>query len=753
MPKCPCCKRRVHVDQEVDLDADDLMNAPGITARRGAKKGAVVVAKQEAKAARGPGALGRLCGACGALRGGGADKGKKAGRISVLLGRSRLAGRHYCLKLKCRRCPAWCCVWPTACCREGPAGGDVENPPANEEEDSSDEEAEDTGPKKYCFGLMREVPEEERDRVLFGGLVEVSEELREFGWDGKVLAVQESNALLIVILGLTFADLIVTALQMYSPLISSEGCSVVQKTGDEPNSGGTKITSDFSVLSEESCLVAVASNITLAIFTVEIFLRLRQYAICKSYTAFFTDVFCVLDFSLVAIDLVVIVLTVLLSSVIEKYPELAVVGKFASNARILRAVRIFRMMRAVRAARAIAKLSANQDLFDAAASGNLAMITKKAKGAAPPVASKGGEKVDAAISASAALDHERKQLWRLNPNGETALHVAAACGHERVVKYLLERKSCDDVDPRDWSTGATPLWNACQAAKRAAARVLLSKGADLDVAPLFGEHRGVTAKQLAAAKHWDDLILEAAEIRAAEEERLEAQRVRREKRRNRVAIARAERERVAREAEERRLAEEEASRERARQRVKRKFQEMIEHGVRGALEHWMAAYFTPEELAHAGTKKGEVLAKRAKEARLDAARLARDPKEVQRRREAARVEAERKKEVRRLEAVQRVANNELRTAWRGNPKKRPKLPREERKSRVLRQEAAPRHGWPVPTVSRRMEIDLNDPKRDERLRAMTEKAAADKAAAALSPKPGARKLPAIEGDTRLEDVP
>ena len=50
-------------------------------------------------------------------------------------------------------------------------------------------------------------------------------------------------------------------------------------------------------------------------------------------------------------------------------------------------------------------------------------------------------------------------------------------------------------------------------------------------------------------------------------------------------------------------------------------------------------------------------------------------------------------------------------------------------------------------------LDLGDPKRDERLRAMTEKAAADKAAAALSPKPGARKLPAIEGDTRLEDVP
>ena len=39
-----------------------------------------------------------------------------------------------------------------------------------------------------------------------------------------------------------------------------------------------------------------------------------------------------------------------------------------------------RMMRAVRAARAVAKLSANMDIFDAAAAGNLAMIAKKVSG-------------------------------------------------------------------------------------------------------------------------------------------------------------------------------------------------------------------------------------------------------------------------------------------------------------------------------------------------------------------------------------
>ena len=157
---------------------------------------------------------------------------------------------------------------------------------------------------------------------------------------------------------------------------------------------------------------------------------------------------------------------------------------------------------------------------------------------------------------------------------------------------------------------------------------------------------------------------------------------------------------------------------------------MIEHGVRGAFKHWLAVYFTAEEVAAKGTTKGAVLAKRAKDARLDAIRLLGDPAEVRRRKAAADAEAKRRKEVRRLEAIQRSKNNDLRMAWRGPPKKRPKLAPDERSVRKSRQEAAPRHGWPVPTVSWRMEKDLNDPKREAKLKALSEKAAKDKADAA-----------------------
>ena len=261
-------------------------------------------------------------------------------------------------------------------------------------------------------------------------------------------------------------------------------------------------------------------------------------------------------------------------------PALQPIADFAKSGRIMRAMRIFRMFRAVRAARAVAKLSANQDLFDAAAAGNLAMIAKKAKSSGPSrqerVSSRGGgsrdgSREDREAAASASIERERAQLWRLNAYGETALHVAAARGHERVVKYLLERKSCESVDPRDLTTGATPLWNACHAAKKPAARVLMSKGADLNLAPVFGEHRGVTAKRLAMAKHWDELIAEAEEIRAAEEQRLAQQRERRERRRNRVAIARAERDRKRAEAEASRREAEERRVQRAKDRVKQRF--------------------------------------------------------------------------------------------------------------------------------------------------------------------------------------
>ena len=43
-------------------------------------------------------------------------------------------------------------------------------------------------------------------------------------------------------------------------------------------------------------------------FSVEIFLRLRQFAICRSYNAFFTDPFCILDFVLVMVDLFVLLI-------------------------------------------------------------------------------------------------------------------------------------------------------------------------------------------------------------------------------------------------------------------------------------------------------------------------------------------------------------------------------------------------------------------------------------------------------------
>ena len=146
------------------------------------------------------------------------------------------------------------------------------------------------------------------------------------------------------------------------------------------------------------------------------------------------------------------------------------------------------MMRAVRAARAVAKLSANMDIFDAAAAGNLAMIAKKVSSSKKDDDEEELDEDDPdydeeeALKKQAAKDialkKERDALWKRNDLGETALHVAALRGHERVCKWLLERPSCDSVDPQDWTTGATPLWNACQAGKLKAAKVLLAKGAD-----------------------------------------------------------------------------------------------------------------------------------------------------------------------------------------------------------------------------------------------------------------------------------
>ena len=112
--------------------------------------------------------------------------------------------------------------------------------------------------------------------------------------------------------------------------------------------------------------------------------------------------------------------------------------------------------------------------------------------------------------------------------------------------------------------------------------------------------------------------------------------------------------------------------------------------------------------------------------------------------------------MRRVEAIERGKNNDLRTAWKGEPKKRPKLHRDERKIRVDRQASAPRHGWPNPTISFRLLKDAQDPDRAARLAKMTETAAARKAAAAKDQakkdREAARRNPDAFADLEAQDI-
>ena len=805
-------------------------------------------------------------------------------------------------------------------------------PPDSE---SSDEEIEEEGEATCCFGILAVVPEDEREWRLLGGLVEVPEDLREFGADGRVLAIQESNVLLILILALTFADLIVTALATYpqdAPILAGN-CPMVERSGDgptdtggnpvkgwdydgdglccdesdgflEPSSCGTgseyhkkaldvpisnprpdqvfdqrkqcyqcfntTVTSrrlatddrdarrletctdddrtrdvtrssegcawyakpvntyrcgdfdddDFTAAIQccacgggsytpaptaaptgaadamwagydeypehkllctggppfsitvggeavmyfgqsyvggiytnlvtgleitemldasprnsgppqmtgindmtPGCQVQIFGNVVLAIFCVEIFLRLRQFSICRSYLQFFTDPFCILDFSLVAIDLIVLLITLALAGVEEKYPWMKPISDFAKSGRIMRAMRIFRMMRAVRAARAVAKLSANMDIFDAAAAGNLAMIAKKvnSKHVEEDEVDKDDPEYDEEAqlqkqeATDLALKKERDALWKRNDLGETALHVAAARGHERVCKWLLERPSCDSVDPQDWTTGATPLWNACACGKLKAAKVLLAKGADPEACPVFGEYRNVTAKTLALAKHWDQLINETAALRAEEELRVQAKREKRERRRNRFNLAVADRDRRIREKEAARILEIQERQIRAKHRVKTRFESFLREGLRGAWVTWLEAYFDPSEMKARGSSKGKNLAKRAKAARVDFIRLQSDPREVLRRKAVAREARRERRRVRRKNADGRRANNSLRTAWRGDLEQRPPLTEAERVERKARG-SAPTNGS---SVSRRVHADATSPDRAAKLDRLT----------------------------------
>ncbi|KAJ1461837.1 hypothetical protein M885DRAFT_506985 [Pelagophyceae sp. CCMP2097] len=554
-----------------------------------------------------------------------------------------------------------------------------------EEDDSSEEEQDEVvAEPRCCCGLLREVPPEERDVVLLGGLVEVSEDLREFGFDGRVLAIQESNVFLAAILTVVLVDLVVTVLFMECP--AAAACAV------------------FPELKSNSAVDAFG-NCTLAIFAVEIFVRLRQFKICRSYRAFFTDFFCILDFGLVSIDLAIIALNLALASLVDQYHFLGPVGQFASNGRILRAVRIFRMLRAVRAARAVAALSKNQDLFSAAAAGNLAEVSKRAGPAAKGASAFAGK--------LQRLDAERASLWRRNTFGETALHVAAAGGRDRVVKYLLERESCETPDPRDWTTGATPLWNACLAAKRTTARVLLSKGADLDLAPLFGEHRGVTAKELAMARHWSDLIDEAVVIRKAETKRVRLREERRARRRDRVSLERAAAYRAAAEETEAERLADVARLECARLKVRRRVDIYLQSGLRHTFKKWRGNVFDQDEVEAAGTSRGKALAVRARQRRLDAARLERDPAERRRRERKAKDNKREATAARAAAAAQRTLANSTRLAWRdeaGAAKKRPELTPNEAALRMLRATAAARDGAPQAALSVRLQADGTRPR-------------------------------------------
>jgi len=62
--------------------------------------------------------------------------------------------------------------------------------------------------------------------------------------------------------------------------------------------------------------------------------------------------------------------------------------------------------------------------------------------------------------------------------GDTPLHLAAACGNFEAVRYLLEQGA--EIDARN-SYGATPLVRATYEGKTECARVLLEHGADVRI--------------------------------------------------------------------------------------------------------------------------------------------------------------------------------------------------------------------------------------------------------------------------------
>ena len=98
--------------------------------------------------------------------------------------------------------------------------------------------------------------------------------------------------------------------------------------------------------------------------------------------------------------------------------------------------------------------------------------------------------------------------------GWSALHWAAAMGHEKVVELLLA-KGCN-VDVEDWD-GGTPLCAAVRCGRKQTAMLLLSRGADIEVTALPGRHTPLMMAVLRGHSETVELLVDmGAEVNAQE---------------------------------------------------------------------------------------------------------------------------------------------------------------------------------------------------------------------------------------------
>ena len=86
-------------------------------------------------------------------------------------------------------------------------------------------------------------------------------------------------------------------------------------------------------------------------------------------------------------------------------------------------------------------------------------------------------------------------LSQLNGSGKTLLHLAAAEGHDRTIRWLVENEF--DVNATDWE-GRTPLFYATRLGDETAVRVLLELGATVFRA--FGGRRGAISGEIEPPK-------------------------------------------------------------------------------------------------------------------------------------------------------------------------------------------------------------------------------------------------------------